>query len=279
MWCLRRKTHALGGEAMYTALTLRSVCNSSSLKLPMQTPFFWTGDARFLSRERKWGSHHAAHVPQSLSHLCEKASAPSRAQKVRNIFMIFKKSGPPEWLLVCLGNYGKQYENTRHNIGFMAAERLIDKRDLRCNRLRFRALTEVIEFGGANVLLMMPQTYMNLSGEAVGEAARFYKIPADHVIVISDDISLPLGKLRVRGSGSAGGHNGLKNIIAHLGTDAFPRVKVGVGAPEHDIVDWVIGPFTASERKVIDGVLDRALGAAECIITDGVLTAQNRYNG
>lgn len=142
--------------------------------------------------------------------------------------MIFKKSGPPEWLLVCLGNYGKQYENTRHNIGFMAAERLIDKRDLRCNRLRFRALTEVIEFGGANVLLMMPQTYMNLSGEAVGEAARFYKIPADHVIVISDDISLPLGKLRVRGSGSAGGHNGLKNIIAHLGTDAFPRVKVGV---------------------------------------------------
>ena len=175
--------------------------------------------------------------------------------------MIFKKSGPPEWLLVCLGNYGKQYENTRHNIGFMAAERLIDKRDLRCNRLRFRALTEVIEFGGANVLLMMPQTYMNLSGEAVGEAARFYKIPADHVIVISDDISLPLGKLRVRGSGSAGGHNGLKNIIAHLGTDAFPRVKVGVGAPEHDIVDWVIGPFTANERKVIDGVLDRALGA------------------
>ena len=199
--------------------------------------------------------------------------------KVRNIFMIFKKSGPPEWLLVCLGNYGKQYENTRHNIGFMAAERLIDKRDLRCNRLRFRALTEVIEFGGANVLLMMPQTYMNLSGEAVGEAARFYKIPADHVIVISDDISLPLGKLRVRGSGSAGGHNGLKNIIAHLGTDAFPRVKVGVGAPEHDIVDWVIGPFTASERKVIDGVLDRALGAAECIITDGVSAAQNRYNG
>ena len=191
--------------------------------------------------------------------------------------MIFKKSGPPEWLLVCLGNYGKQYENTRHNIGFMAAERLIGKRDLRCNRLRFRALTEVIEFGGVNVLLMMPQTYMNLSGEAVGEAARFYKIPADHVIVISDDISLPLGKLRVRGSGSAGGHNGLKNIIAHLGTDAFPRVKVGVGAPEHDIVDWVIG--TASERKVIDGVLDRALGAAECIITDGVLAAQNRFNG
>ena len=120
--------------------------------------------------------------------------------------MIFKKSGPPEWLLVCLGNYGKEYENTRHNIGFMAAERLIDKHDLRCNRLRFRALTEVIEFGGANVLLMMPQTYMNLSGEAVGEAARFYKIPADHVIVISDDISLPLGKVRGRAQRSQEHH-------------------------------------------------------------------------
>ena len=201
------------------------------------------------------------------------------AQEVRNIQMLFKKSGPPEWLLVCLGNYGRQYENTRHNIGFMAAERLIDKRSLRCNRLRFRALTEVIEFGGASVLLMMPQTYMNLSGEAVGEAARFYKIPPERVIVISDDISLPLGKIRVRGSGSAGGHNGLKNIIAHLGTDKFPRVKVGVGAPEHDIVDWVIGSFTAQERKTIDDALDRALGAAECIITDGVMAAQNRYNG
>ena len=137
---------------------------------------------------------------------------------------------------------------------------------------------KVIDFGGANVLLMMPQTYMNLSGEAVGEAARFYKIPPEHVIVISDDVSLPLGKIRVRGSGSAGGHNGLKNIIAHLGTDAFPRVKVGVGAPEHDLVDWVIGPFTAQERKVVDEALDRALGAAECIITSGVNAAQNKFN-
>ena len=244
-----------------------------------QTPFFWTVTPPvFFPRKENGGCDLAARTPHNPARPGARKKLPLTG-KVRNIFMIFKKSGPPEWLLVCLGNYGKQYENTRHNIGFMAAERLIDKRDLRCNRLRFRALTEVIEFGGANVLLMMPQTYMNLSGEAVGEAARFYKIPADHVIVISDDISLPLGKLRVRGSGSAGGHNGLKNIIAHLGTDAFPRVKVGVGAPEHDIVDWVIGPFTANERKVIDGVLDRALDAAECIITDGVSAAQNRYNG
>ena len=197
--------------------------------------------------------------------------------------MFFKKSsGPAEWILVCLGNYGQKYENTRHNIGFMAADRLVEKRDLKCNRLRFRALTEVIDFGGARVLLMKPQTYMNLSGEAVGEAARFYKIPADHVVVISDDISLPLGKVRVRGSGSAGGHNGLKNIIAHLGTDAFPRVKVGVGAPEnpeYDVIDWVIGNFSAQEKKIIDDALDRALAAAECIIEKSVTEAQNKYNG
>lgn len=197
--------------------------------------------------------------------------------------MFFRRSsGPAEWILVCLGNYGQKYENTRHNIGFMVADRLVEKRGLKCNRLRFRALTEVIDFGNARVLLMKPQTYMNLSGEAVGEAARFYKIPADHVVVISDDISLPLGKIRVRGSGSAGGHNGLKNIIAHLGTDAFPRVKVGVGAPdnpEHDVIDWVIGNFSAQEKKVIDESLDRVLAAAECIIEKSVTEAQNRYNG
>lgn len=193
-----------------------------------------------------------------------------------------KSSGGVEWLLVCLGNYGQKYENTRHNIGFMAADRLVEKNDLRCNRLRFRALTEIIDFGGAKVLLMKPQTYMNLSGEAVGEAARFYKVPPERVLVISDDVSLPLGKLRVRGNGSAGGHNGLKNIIAHLGTDQFPRVKVGVGAPpnpEYDMVDWVIGGFTADERKVIAPAIDRALDAAECVISKGVTEAQNHYNG
>ena len=193
-----------------------------------------------------------------------------------------KSAGGVEWLLVCLGNYGKKYENTRHNIGFLAAERLIEKNNLRCNRLRFRALTEIIDFGGARVLLMMPQTYMNLSGEAAGEAARFYKVPPERVLVISDDVSLPLGKLRVRGSGSAGGHNGLKNIIAHLGTDRFPRVKVGVGAPpnpEYDMVDWVIGGFSADERRVIDAAIDRALDAAECVVAKGVTEAQNRYNG
>ena len=199
--------------------------------------------------------------------------------------MFFAKKSPAsgvEWLLVCLGNYGRQYENTRHNVGFLAADRLIERRDLKCNRLRFRALTEVIDFGGARVLLMLPQTYMNLSGEAVGEAARFYKLPPEHILVVSDDVALPLGKVRVRGGGSAGGHNGLKNIIAHLGTDQFPRVKVGVGAPPdpaYDMVDWVIGGFSASERKIVDAALDRALDAAECVVERGVTEAQNRYNG
>ncbi|MBR6739202.1 MAG: aminoacyl-tRNA hydrolase [Oscillospiraceae bacterium] len=197
------------------------------------------------------------------------------------MFFNKKSSGGAEWLIVCLGNYGKKYENTRHNIGFMAAEKLIAERNLRCNRLRFRALTELIDFGGSKVLLMMPQTYMNLSGEAVGEAARFYKIPPERVVVIYDDVSLPLGKLRVRANGSAGGHNGIKNIIAHLGGDNFPRVKVGIGMPEHpdhEMIDWVIGSFSAAEKKIVDEALDRALKAAECIIEKNVGEAQNRYN-
>ena len=191
-----------------------------------------------------------------------------------------KVTGPAEWLLVCLGNYGKQYENTRHNIGFMAAERLIDKQGLRCNRLRFRALTELIEFGGARVLLMMPQTYMNLSGEAVREAVQFYKIPADHVLVIYDDVSLPVGKLRVRPTGSAGGHNGIKNIIAHLGTQDFPRIKIGTGAPDEggDMIDWVIGVPSQAERKVLVESFRRAIDAAECIIEHGCQKAMNDFN-
>lgn len=196
--------------------------------------------------------------------------------------MFLKKStGPAEWIIACLGNMGREYENTRHNIGFLVADRLIEKRDLRCNRLRFRALTEVIDFGGTKALLMLPQTYMNNSGEAVGEAARFYKIPPERVLVIYDDIAIPLGKVRVRGSGSAGGHNGIKSIIAHLGSDKFPRVKVGVGSPEnpdYDLADWVLGSFSQAERKVINDTLDKAIGAAETLIEKGLLEAQNKFN-
>ena len=191
------------------------------------------------------------------------------------------KDGGAEWLVVCLGNPGDKYDGTRHNVGFMVADEIGEREHIPIQKLKFKALTNTCELGGAKVLLMKPITYMNLSGEAVGEAARFYKIPSDHVLVIYDDVSLPLGKLRIRDKGSAGGHNGIKNIIAHLGTDVFPRVKVGVGAPSHpdyDMVDWVIGSFSAQERKIVDEALDRALDAAECIISRGVTEAQNRFN-
>ena len=131
------------------------------------------------------------------------------------------------------------------------------------------------------MLVLKPQTYMNLSGESVKLAGGVYKIPPDHVLVVSDDVALPLGKLRIRAGGSAGGHNGLKNIIAHLGTDQFPRIRVGVGAPEHpdhEMIDWVIGKFSPAEKKVVDEAVSRALDAALCVIERGVNEAQNRYN-
>jgi len=193
----------------------------------------------------------------------------------------FQKSGGVQWLLVCLGNPGKQYENTRHNIGFMTADALEKKSGVKVNKLRFRALTGEMTIGGERVLVLKPQTYMNLSGEAVKLAGGFYKIPPERVLVISDDVSLPLGKLRIRGSGSAGGHNGLKNIIAHLGTDQFPRIKVGVGAPqhpEHEMVDWVIGNFTPAEKKVVEEAVQKVMDAAACLIEKGVNEAQNKFN-
>ena len=196
--------------------------------------------------------------------------------------MIFEKfGGAVDWLIVGLGNPGQKYEHTRHNMGFLTVDLLAEQLNVKLNKVKFKSAYNIVRFGGQKCLVMKPQTYMNLSGEAVHEAAQFYKIPADHVLVIYDDVSLPVGKLRVRPTGSAGGHNGIKNIIAHLGTDVFPRVKVGVGAPSHpdyDMVDWVIGSFSAQERKIVDEALDRALDAAECIISRGVTEAQNRFN-
>lgn len=195
--------------------------------------------------------------------------------------MFGSKSGGVQWLLVCLGNPGREYENTRHNIGFLAADELARREGVKLNKLKYRALTGEVSFGGTRVLVLKPQTYMNLSGEAVKLAGGFYKIQPDHVLVISDDVSLPLGKLRIRSGGSAGGHNGLKNIIAHLGTDQFPRIKVGIGAPQHpdhEMVDWVIGGFSPAERKVVDDAVSRAVDAAACVIEKGVQEAQNRFN-
>ena len=156
------------------------------------------------------------------------------------------------WLVVFLGNPGLRYEGTRHNAGFMTADALAKKLDLSINRARFHALTGKTEIGGESVLLMKPQTYMNLSGEAAAEAAKFYKIPPERVIVVSDETALPIGKLRVRSKGSAGGHNGLKSIIACLGSDQFPRIRLGVGAPPHpdyDMADWVLSAFKNQDAE------------------------------
>ena len=196
--------------------------------------------------------------------------------------MIFKRDGGGyTWLLVGLGNPGSKYESTRHNMGFLAVDKLAELEHFKFSKLRFKAWTASAELGGEKVLVMKPQTYMNLSGEAVGEAARFYKIPPERVLVISDDISLPIGKLRIRANGSAGGHNGLKNIIAHLGSDQFPRIKVGVGMPEnadYDIADWVTGRPMGAEQKLLMEALDKAVAAVPVLIRDGVEKAQNKFN-
>ncbi len=195
--------------------------------------------------------------------------------------MLFQKKAPVSWLVVGLGNPGGQYENTRHNAGFLTADELARRGRFAIQRLKFKALTAAVEISGQGVLMMKPTTFMNLSGEAVGEAARFYKIPPDHVLVISDDVSLPLGKLRIRTGGSAGGHNGLKSIIQHLGADQFPRVKVGVGEkphPDYDMADWVLGKFQGEDKKVMDEAVKRAADAVECYLRDGPQKAMNRFN-
>ena len=193
-----------------------------------------------------------------------------------------KKSGGVDWLLVGLGNPGDQYEHTRHNVGFMVADELAERHNIPVQRLKFRALTNTVTVGDRKVLLMKPVTYMNLSGEAVHEAAAFYKIPPEHILVISDEVALAPGKLRVRRSGSAGGHNGLKNIIAHLGTDQFPRIRLGVGQkphPDYDMADWVLGKFQGEDKKAVEAAVKKAADAAECLIREGVDKAMNQYNG
>ena len=195
--------------------------------------------------------------------------------------MLFQRKAPGAWLVVGLGNPGDKYEGTRHNAGFLVADELGERGNFPIQRLRFKALTNAAVIGGQGVLVMKPTTYMNLSGEAVGEAARFYKLAPDHVLVISDDVDLPLGKLRIRTNGSAGGHNGLKSIIQHLGTDQFPRLKVGVGGkphPDYDMGDWVLGKFQGEDKKVMDGAVARAADAVECFLRDGPQKAMNRFN-
>lgn len=191
------------------------------------------------------------------------------------------KGGGAEWLVVCLGNPGDKYDGTRHNVGFMVADEIGEREHIPIQKLKFKALTNTCELGGAKVLLMKPITYMNLSGEAVRQAADFYKVPAERVLVVSDDVFLPVGKLRIRLKGSAGGHNGLKSIIAHLGSESFPRLKIGVGEkphPDYDLADWVLGKFAGEDKKAIDAAIKRAADAVEAIIRDGAEKAMGKFN-
>jgi len=182
---------------------------------------------------------------------------------------------------VFLGNPGAKYEKTRHNVGFMTGDALSKKLNVKIDRIKYKALIRQADLDGEPVLLMKPQTYMNLSGSAVKEAMDFYKIPLDHVVVVSDDVTLPVGKLRVRRSGSAGGHNGLKDIIAKCGGDGFPRVKIGVGEkphPDYDMADWVLSSFKGDDAKAIDEATKKAADAVKTIVLKGVDKAMNLYN-
>ena len=194
---------------------------------------------------------------------------------------LFQSSGGVRWLVVCLGNPGLRYEGTRHNAGFLTADALARKLNVSINRARFHALTGKTEIGGESVLVMKPQTYMNLSGEAAAAAAKFYKIPPERVIVVSDETALPIGKLRVRSKGSAGGHNGLKSIIACLGSDQFPRIRLGVGAPPHedyDMADWVLSAFKNQDAEDIAAAAERAAEAVISYITEGCERTMNKFN-
>ena len=206
-----------------------------------------------------------------------------------DIFDLFKliekkedaSSGGISHIVVGLGNPGKDYAFTRHNAGFLALDYMSDILKVKINRSKYKALVAEAVIEGKRVLLMQPQTYMNNSGEAVSEAARFYKIKPENIIVVFDDISLPVGKMRIRKSGSAGGHNGIKSIIEHLGSQDFPRVKIGVGAKPHkemDLADWVLSRFPAEEQKVLFEKLGDASEAVKLMVSGKFDEAMNRFN-
>ena len=195
--------------------------------------------------------------------------------------MLFSKPSA-DWLIVGLGNPGRQYDRTRHNAGFRAMEALARRLGCPLDRVKFQGRMGQCAHGGQKLVLLLPQTFMNLSGNAVAEAVRFYRLPPERVLVLCDDISLEPGRLRVRGSGSAGGHNGLKSIIARLGSQDFPRVKIGVGAkphPDYDLADWVLSTFSQQEAKALAPIWDQAGEAALAVLTLGVEQAASRFNG
>jgi len=194
---------------------------------------------------------------------------------------VFGKSSE-NWLIVGLGNPGKEYEKTRHNCGFRALDILAGKLGCKVDKGKFQGLYGQVNYGGRKLLLLKPLTYMNLSGRSVLQLSAYFHVPPQRIIVLFDDISLEPGRLRIRADGSAGGHNGIKSIISEVGSQDFPRVKIGVGGkahPEQDLADHVLSAFSASEEKALLSALDRAADAALCIIDKGVPEAANRYNG
>lgn len=194
--------------------------------------------------------------------------------------MFGKKSDA--WLIVGLGNPGREYEKTRHNCGFRALDMLAQSLSCKVDKAKFQGLFGQANYNGIKLLLLKPLTYMNLSGRSVLQLSAYFHVPPQRIIVLFDDISLEPGRLRIRADGSAGGHNGIKSIIAELGSQDFPRIKIGVGGkahPEQDLADHVLSTFSASEEKALQSALERAADAALCIIDKGVPEAANRYNG
>lgn len=199
----------------------------------------------------------------------------------RRIIMI-KKASNENWLIVGLGNPGREYEKTRHNCGFRAVDLLAENLGCKIDKLKFQGLYAQANYNGTKVFLLKPQTYMNLSGRSVLQLSAYFNIPPQRIIVMFDDISLEPGRLRIRPNGSAGGHNGIKSIIQEVGSQEFPRVKIGVGAkpnPNYDLADWVLSTFSANEEKALAVALDNAAKAALAIIDHGVPEAANRFNG
>ena len=195
---------------------------------------------------------------------------------------MFKKATHENWLVVGLGNPGREYEKTRHNCGFRALDILAEQLGGKADKLKFQGLYTQVNYNGTKVFLLKPQTYMNLSGRSVLQLSAYFNIPPQRIIVMFDDISLEPGRLRIRANGSAGGHNGIKSIIQEVGSQEFPRVKIGVGAkpnPNYDLADWVLSTFSANEEKALAVALDNAAKAALAIIDHGVPEAANRFNG
>ena len=206
-----------------------------------------------------------------------------------DIFELFKKiekneetKTPVTHMIVGLGNPGDKYKNTRHNAGFLALDYASKKLGCNITTSKFDALVAEAHVGNKRTLLVLPQTFMNLSGKAVAAAAKFYKIPVENIIVVFDDISLEVGKMRIRKKGSAGGHNGIKSIIECLGSDEFPRIKIGVGKkphPEMDLADWVLSSFSNEQLKTLSDVFENAYCAVSLMNEGNVDKAMNEYNG